>query len=70
MFVPANTPKAAIDRLNAAANKVLSMPDVKEKLLNQGAEAVGGSSDALGKVVKAELAKWDKVVKENGIKAE
>jgi tripartite-type tricarboxylate transporter receptor subunit TctC len=70
MFVPANTPKAAIDRLNAAANKVLSMPDVKEKLLNQGAEAVGGSPDALGKVVKAELAKWDKVVKENGIKAE
>jgi tripartite-type tricarboxylate transporter receptor subunit TctC len=46
------------------------MPDVKEKLLNQGAEAVGGSPDALGKVVKAELAKWDKVVKENGIKAE
>ncbi|MEY3390385.1 MAG: tripartite tricarboxylate transporter substrate binding protein [Polynucleobacter sp.] len=70
MFVPANTPKAAIDRLNAAANKVLAMPDVKEKLLNQGAEAVGGSPDALGKVVKTELAKWDKVVKENGIKAE
>ena len=70
MFVPANTPKASIDRLNAAANKVLAMPDVKEKLLNQGAEAVGGSPDALGKVVKTELAKWDKVVKENGIKAE
>jgi tripartite-type tricarboxylate transporter receptor subunit TctC len=70
MFVPANTPKAAVDRLNAAANKVLTLPDVKEKLLNQGAEAVGGSSEALGRVVKAELVKWDKVVKENGIKAE
>lgn len=70
MFVPANTPKAAVDRLNAAANKVLASPEVKEKLLNQGAEAVGGSSEALGRVVKAELIKWDKVVKENGIKAE
>ncbi len=70
MFVPANTPKAAIDRLNAAANKVLASPEVKEKLLNQGAEAVGGSPEALGRVVKAELVKWDKVVKENGIKAE
>jgi len=70
MFVPANTPKAAVDRLNAAANKVLTTPEVKEKLLNQGAEAVGGSSEALGRVVKAELVKWDKVVKENGIKAE
>lgn len=70
MFVPANTPKNAIDRLNAAANKILAMPEVKEKLLNQGAEAVGGTPDALGRVVKAELVKWDKVVKENGIKAE
>ena len=70
MFVPANTPKAAVDRLNAAANKVLTTPEVKEKLLNQGAEAVGGSPEALGRVVKAELVKWDKVVKENGIKAE
>lgn len=70
MFVPANTPKAAVDRLNAAANKVLASPEVKEKLLNQGAEAVGGSPEALGRVVKAELVKWDKVVKESGIKAE
>jgi len=70
MFVPANTPKAAVDRLNATANKVLTTPEVKEKLLNQGAEAVGGSPEALGRVVKAELVKWDKVVKENGIKAE
>lgn len=70
MFVPTGTPKTTIDRLNAAANKVLALPEVKEKLLNQGAEAVGGSSDALGRVVKAELVKWDKVVKENGIKAE
>ena len=70
MFVPANTPKAAVDRLNAAANKVLTTPEVKEKLLNQGAEAVGGSPEALGRVVKAELVKWDKVVKENGIKEE
>ena len=70
MFVPANTPKAAVDRLNAAANKVLTTPEVKEKLLNQGAEAVGGSPEALGRVVKAELVKWDKVVRENGIKAE
>ena len=70
MFIPANTPKAAVDRLNAAANKVLTTPEVKEKLLNQGAEAVGGSPEALGRVVKAELVKWDKVVKENGIKAE
>ena len=70
MFVPANTPKAAVDRLNAATNKVLTTPEVKEKLLNQGAEAVGGSPEALGRVVKAELVKWDKVVRENGIKAE
>jgi tripartite-type tricarboxylate transporter receptor subunit TctC len=48
----------------------LTTPEVKEKLFNQGAEAVGGSPEALGRVVKAELVKWDKVVRESGIKAE
>jgi tripartite-type tricarboxylate transporter receptor subunit TctC len=70
MFVPAGTSKSIIDRLNQAANKVLSNSSVKEKLLAQGAEAVGGTPEALGKVVSAEIPKWTKVVKEANIKAE
>ncbi len=70
MFVPAKTPRAIVDRLNAALNTVLKEPDIREKLLAQGSEAVGGTPEALGAVVNAELSKWAKLVRDAGIKAE
>src|SRR5450755_424669 len=53
MFVPAKTPKAVIDKLNRALNSVVKEPDIRDKLLQQGAEGVGGTPEALGKVVDA-----------------
>ena len=70
MFVPAKTPKPVIERLNKALNQVVADAEVKEKLLGQGSEAVGGTPDALGKVVGAELAKWARLVKDANIKME
>ncbi len=70
MFVPAKTPKAVIERLNKALNKVVADPEIKDKLLGQGSEAVGGTPEALGKVVHAELAKWSRLVKDANIKME
>jgi tripartite-type tricarboxylate transporter receptor subunit TctC len=69
-FVPARTPRPVIERLNRAFNEVLALPDIREKLLAQGAEAVGGSPEALGKVVAAEIPRWQKLVAETGIKAD
>lgn len=70
MFVPAKTPKAIIDRLNKAMNAAVADADVKEKLLAQGSEAVGGGPELLTRTVKTELAKWAKLTKEANIKAE
>ena len=70
MFVPASTPKPIVERLNKAALKVLAQPEVKEKLLSQGAEAVGDSPSQLGAVVKKEIAKWKQVVKSANIKVD
>jgi len=70
MFVPTGTPQAVVDSLYKATVKVLAEPAVKEKLLGQGAEAVGSTPAQLGAVVKAELVKWKKVTKEASIKAE
>jgi tripartite-type tricarboxylate transporter receptor subunit TctC len=70
MFVPTGTPQAVIDSLYKATVKVLAEAAVKEKLLGQGAEAVGSTPAQLGAVVKAELVKWKKVTKEASIKAE
>jgi tripartite-type tricarboxylate transporter receptor subunit TctC len=70
MFVPAKTPKAVIDKLNRALNTTLQDAEIREKLLAQGSEAVGGTPEALGKTVDAELVKWAKLAKDASIKAE
>jgi tripartite-type tricarboxylate transporter receptor subunit TctC len=70
MFVPVKTPQPIIDTLYKASVKVLSDPAVKEKLLGQGAEAVGSSPVQLGSIVASEIVKWKKVAKEAAIKAE
>ena len=70
MFVPVGTPQIIVDTLYKATVKVLAEPAVKEKLIGQGAEAVGSTPAQLGAIVKAELVKWKKVTKESGIKAE
>ncbi len=70
MFVPAKTPKAIVDKLNRALNAVVAEPDIREKLLAQGSEGVGGKPEALAKVVSTELVKWGKLAKEANLKAE
>jgi tripartite-type tricarboxylate transporter receptor subunit TctC len=70
MFVPAKTPKPVIEKLNKALNTVIADAEVKEKLLAQGSEAVGGTPEALQRTVQAELTKWAKLVKDANIKAE
>ncbi|MBL8325706.1 MAG: tripartite tricarboxylate transporter substrate binding protein [Rubrivivax sp.] len=70
MFVPAKTPKAAIERLNKALNTVLADAGVRERLLAQGSEGVGGTPEALAKTVADELPKWVKLVKDANIKLE
>jgi len=70
MFVPAGTSKPIIDKLNQALNSLVHEPGIRSKLLAQGSEAVGGTPEALGKVVSSELGKWTKLAKEAKIKAE
>ena len=49
---------------------VLAEPPIRERLLAQGADAVGGTPEALGRVVAAELPKWAKLAKDANIKAD
>lgn len=70
MFVPAKTPKPIIDKLNRALNTVVADPTIREKLLAQGSEGVGGTPEALGRIVTAELPKWAKLAKDANIKGD
>ena len=70
MLVPAKTPRTIIDKLNKALNTVLAEPAVRAQLLDQGADAVGGTPEALAKVIAAEVPKWMKLAKDANIKAD
>ena len=70
MFVPAKTPRSIIDKLNSALNTALRDPAIRDKLLAQGSEAVGGTPGELATVVNIELARWLKLTREANIKLE
>lgn len=68
LMAPAGTPTATVTRLNQEVVKVLNLPDVKEKLLAAGTEVVGSSSSDLLQLMKAEMSKWGKIIRQSGIK--
>ena len=57
-----------INKLNAEANRVLAMPDVKERLAAASIDTHGGSPEEFAKFIRAELDKWGPVVKAAGVK--
>jgi tripartite-type tricarboxylate transporter receptor subunit TctC len=69
-LAPAGTPQAIVARLNAEINAALKLPDVRAKLEAVGVEIQGGTPQAYAALIKSDLAKWGKVVKEAGIQPE
>jgi len=67
---PARMPAATVRRMNEDANKVMQMPDVMEKLEASGAQDGGGSAEKFGEFMRAEQAKWAKIIKDGGVKAD
>jgi len=70
MFAPAKTPDLTIRRINQEVVRVLNHPDVRNKLSNTGGEAGGGSPEEFAARIKADIARWSKVIKDAGIKAD
>lgn len=62
--MPAGTPAPIVARLNTEINKILKMPDVRERLAALGADTVGGSPEQFGATIKSEVAKFTKVVRD------
>jgi tripartite-type tricarboxylate transporter receptor subunit TctC len=70
LFAPAGTPKAIIDKLNAEVSHSLTAPDVKERLASEGADTAAWSADQFRTFVNAEVAKYAKIIRDAGVKAE
>src|SRR5438046_713764 len=70
LFAPAKTPEPIIARMQKEVARVLHLPEVKQKLLEQSADPVGSSPEELGRVVRTELKRWAAVIRDAGIKLE
>ena len=66
--VKRGTPKAVVAQLNAAINKALAKPTVREAFARLGAEPAGGSPDQYGSLVNQQIAHWRQIVSDAKIK--
>ena len=69
LLAPAGTPAPILDKVRREALRVLADPDMRARFAQLGLDTVGNSPDELAAIIKADLAKWAKVIKEVGIKA-
>ena len=65
--VAAGTPRALIEHLNRDINSILATPEMRQKLAEQGADAMGGSPEAFAAHVRAEREKWSRLIRDNNI---
>ena len=68
ILAPAGTPKDVVAKLNAEFNKALQLPDLRKKLGDEGADAAGGTPEQFAALIKDDMVRWGKVVKESGAK--
>lgn len=68
VFAPAGTPQAVVNKLNEEINRILVLPEVRERLLQTGLDPLAGSPAELGALVRNEIPKWARIIKEAGIK--
>jgi tripartite-type tricarboxylate transporter receptor subunit TctC len=70
VFAPAGTPPAIVQRLSQEMTKAIQRPEAKERLFNAGVEGMGGTPEQFAAVLKGEMAKWGKVIRDAGIRSE
>ena len=70
ILAPAGTPPAIVTRISKDFNEALGSPKLREQLAAQGADATGGTPAEFAKIIRADFAKWARVVKESGAKVD
>jgi len=70
LFAPAATPRPIVDKLSLETQRVLQLPDVRERLLGLGAQPAGSSPEEFGRFVREEVAKWAQVIRSAHVTAQ
>ncbi len=69
-LAPAGTPRDIIQRLNAESTRIINSPEVSDRFMKLGVTPATGTPEQYGDMIKSEVVRWAKVVKDAGIKAE
>jgi tripartite-type tricarboxylate transporter receptor subunit TctC len=67
IVAPAGTPRAIVDRLNAATRAVLMQPELRNRLAQEGTDVVADRPERLAELIEADLARWKKLIAEAGL---
>lgn len=67
LLAPAKTPKAVVDQLSAESARILKLPEVSKRISELGAEPVGSTPEQFAELIKTEIAKWAKVIKDANV---
>ena len=70
MVVPVATPRDLVTRIHGDVTKVLAQPDIRDRIRDMGADVVGNSTTEFAAFMRAESAKWGKIVKQANIRME
>jgi len=70
LLAPAATPKDVIAKLNAEFNKALKLPELSKRLGDEGADTAGGTPEEFASLIKGDIPRWGKIVKESGAKVD
>ena len=70
ILAPAGTPREIVQRLNAESTKIINSPEVTDRFVKQGVEPRTGTPEQFGDMVKSEVVRWAKVIKDAGIRAD
>jgi len=70
LLAPAKTPRAIVTKLSVETQRILRLPDVRERIVALGAQPVGGTPQEYAAFIRTEIAKWDKVIRNAGVKVE
>ncbi len=70
LLAPTGTPKEIVTRLNVEVVRILGQAELKERFVSLGAELLSSSPEEFGAYIRSETAKWGKVIKDSGVKAD
>jgi tripartite-type tricarboxylate transporter receptor subunit TctC len=67
LLAPAGTPKPIVAQLSAESARIIKLPDVSKRVSELGADPVGSTPEQFAELIKTEIAKWAKVIKDANV---